>query len=163
MKSQNINGYSAIGVFRGKTKHNLGTLWRSAYILGAQYIFTVDGRYKKQSSDVLRTWARIPLFNYNDFDDLLNNIPFDCRLVGVEIDDNAEFLHDFQHPKRAIYLLGAEDTGLPDFVKEKCHYLIKLPGNSSLNVGVTGSIVLHDRVSKIPTILPPNHKESAEQ
>lgn len=159
MKTVNIKGYHAIGIFRGKTHHNMGTLWRSAYILGASYIFTVDGKYKKQSSDVLRTWSRIPLFTYKTFDDLLNNIPFDCRLIGVEIDDRAEMLHDFEHPKRAIYLLGAEDTGLPDFVKEKCHFLIKLPGNSSLNVGVTGSIVLHDRVSKVPCDLPPNHQD----
>ena len=27
-----------------------------------------------------------------------------------------------------------------------------------LNVGVTGAIVLHDRVSKVPTILPPDHR-----
>src|SRR5690606_25967021 len=137
---------------------NLGTLWRSAYILGASYIFTVDGRYKKQSSDVLKTWSRIPLFNYKDFDDLLNNIPHDCRLIGIEMDEKASFLHQFEHPKRAIYLLGAEDTGLPQFVKDKCHMLIKLPGNNSLNVGVTGSIVLHDRVSKLPKELPPHHK-----
>tara|TARA_B110000285_G_C14755195_1_gene437042 strand:- start:26 stop:505 length:480 start_codon:yes stop_codon:yes gene_type:complete len=159
MKTVNIKGYHAIGIFRGKTHHNMGTLWRSAYILGASYIFTVDGKYKKQSSDVLRTWSRIPLFSYKTFEDLLTNIPFDCRLVGVEIDDRAEMLHDFEHPKRAIYLLGAEDTGLPEFVKEKCHFLIKLPGNSSLNVGVTGSIVLHDRVAKVPCDLPPNHQE----
>jgi tRNA G18 (ribose-2'-O)-methylase SpoU len=159
MKTVNIKGYHAIGIFRGKTHHNMGTLWRSAYILGASYIFTVDGKYKKQSSDVLRTWSRIPLFTYKTFEDLLDNIPYDCRLVGVEIDDRAEMLHDFEHPKRAIYLLGAEDTGLPEFVKEKCHFLIKLPGNSSLNVGVTGSIVLHDRVSKVTCDLPPNHQE----
>ena len=159
MKTTNIKWYHAIGVFRGKTHHNIGTLWRSAYILGASYIFTVDGKYKKQSSDVLRTWSRIPLFTYKTFEDLLENIPFDCRLIGVEIDDRAEMLHEFEHPKRAIYLLGAEDSGLPEFVKEKCHFLIKLPGNSSLNVGVTGSIVLHDRVSKVPCDLPPNHQE----
>ncbi|MDG1427629.1 MAG: RNA methyltransferase [Crocinitomicaceae bacterium] len=159
MKTTNIKGYHAIGVFRGKTHHNIGTLWRSAYILGASYIFTVDGKYKKQSSDVLRTWSRIPLFTYKTFEDLLENIPFDCRLIGVEIDNRAEMLHEFEHPKRAIYLLGAEDSGLPEFVKEKCHFLIKLPGNSSLNVGVTGSIVLHDRVSKVPCDLPPNHQE----
>lgn len=78
--------------------------------------------------------------------------------MGVEIDERAEMLSEFEHPKRAIYLLGAEDTGLPDFVRERCHMLIKLPGNSSLNVGVTGSIVIHDRVSKMPTEFPPNHK-----
>ncbi len=160
MKAADNNGYFAIGVFRGKTQHNIGTLWRTAYILGAAYIFTVDGRYKKQSSDVLKSWSRIPLFNYKDFDELLQNIPYDCRLVGVEIDERSEMLHEFKHPKRAIYLLGAEDTGLPEFVKEKCHMLIKLPGNNSLNVGVTGSIVIHDRVSKIKTDFPPHHKDN---
>ena len=159
MKTINNAGYCAIGVFRGKTEHNIGTLWRSAYILGAAYIFTVDHKYKKQSSDVLRSWSRIPLFHYKSFDDLLNNIPYDCRLVGIEIDDKAEFLHEFQHPKRAIYLLGAEADGLPQEILDKCHFIVKLPGNSSLNVGVTGSIVLHDRATKIETILPPNLSE----
>ena len=159
MQTVNKKGYCAIGVFRGKTTHNIGTLWRSAFILGAAYIFTVENKYKKQASDVVRAWSRIPLFHYKSFDDLLNNIPHDCRLVGVEIDDRAEMLHEFQHPKRAIYLLGAEDTGLPEEVRAKCHFLIKLPGNSSLNVGVTGSIVLHDRVTKVPTDLPPYHTE----
>lgn len=159
MKTVNKRGYCAIGIFRGKTHHNLGTLWRSAYILGASYIFTVENKYKKQASDVTRTWSRIPLFHYKTFDDLLENIPYDCRLIGVEIDDRATMLHEFEHPKRAIYLLGAEDTGLPEEVREKCHMLIKLPGNSSLNVGVTGSIVLHDRASKVPTLFPPYHTE----
>jgi len=159
MQTINKKGYCAIGVYRGKTEHNIGTLWRSAFILGAAYIFTVENKYKKQSSDVVRAWSRIPLFHHKTFDDLLNNIPHDCRLVGVEIDDKAEWLHEFEHPKRAIYLLGAEDTGLPEEVKEKCHFLIKLPGNTSLNVGVTGSIVLHDRATKVPTDLPPYHKE----
>jgi len=159
MQTINKKGYCAIGVYRGKTEHNIGTLWRSAFILGAAYIFTVENKYKKQSSDVVRAWSRIPLFHHKTFDDLLNNIPHDCRLVGVEIDDKAQWLHEFEHPKRAIYLLGAEDTGLPEEVKEKCHFLIKLPGNTSLIVGVTGSIVLHDRATKVPTDLPPYHKE----
>lgn len=159
MKTKNGDGYYAIGIFRGKTHHNLGTLWRSAYILGAQYIFTVENKYKKQSSDVVRAWSRIPLFHYDSIEELLKNIPYDCRLVGVELTDDAEMLHTFVHPKRAIYLLGSEDSGLPEYIREKCHYIIKLPGNSSLNVGVTGSIVIHDRVAKSPITLPPNHNE----
>jgi tRNA G18 (ribose-2'-O)-methylase SpoU len=159
MKTKNTEGYCAIGVFRGKTEHNLGTLWRSAYILGASYIFTVDHKYKKQSSDVVKAWARIPLFHYKTFEDLLDNIPHDCRLVGVELTDDAEFLHEFKHPKRAIYLLGAENDGLPKEVLDKCHMIVKLPGNSSLNVAVTGSIVLHDRATKMITHFPPKHNE----
>jgi tRNA G18 (ribose-2'-O)-methylase SpoU len=159
MKTKNVEGYSAIGVFRGKTEHNLGTLWRSAYILGAAYIFTVDHRYKKQPSDVLKTWARIPLFHYKSFDDLLQNIPHDCRLVAVELTDDAILLDQFDHPKRAIYVLGAENEGLPKSILDKCHYVIKLAGNSSLNVGVAGSIVMHDRALKLGITLPPNHIE----
>lgn len=159
MKTKNIEGYCAIGVFRGKTGHNIGTLWRSAYILGASYIFTIDKRYKKQSSDVLKTWARIPLFHYDSFDEFMQNIPYDCRVIAVELTDEAVFLSDFEHPKRAIYILGAEDDGLPKEILEKCHYTVKLPGNNSLNVAVAGSIVLHDRASKVKTTLPPFHKE----
>lgn len=158
MKTVNSEGYFAIGVYKHKTEHNIGTLWRSAYVLGAAYLFTIGKRYKKQTSDVTKSWARIPLFYHETFEDLLENIPYDCRLVGVELDDKATPLHEFQHPKRAIYLLGSEDFGLPQEVRDKCHYLIKLPGNSSLNVGVTGGIVMHDRVCKMPTTLPPNHR-----
>ncbi len=154
MKNKNDEGYYAIGIYKGKTEHNIGTLWRSAYILGAAYIFTVGKRYKKQTSDTMITWSRIPLFHYDTMEDLLDNIPYDCRLIGIEMTDDAELLHDFEHPKRAIYLLGAEDIGLPETVLDKCHFKLKLPGNSSLNVGVTGGIVCHDRVSKITTTLP---------
>jgi tRNA G18 (ribose-2'-O)-methylase SpoU len=160
MKTSKSGNYSAIGVYKGKTAHNIGTLWRSAYILGASYIFTVEKKYKKQSSDVLQAWSRIPLFHYSTFEDLLNNIPYDCRLIGVELDESATLLSNFEHPQRAIYLLGSEDQGLPQEVLEKCHFVIKLPGYSSLNVGVAGAIVLHDRISKMPTILPPNHRHS---
>lgn len=159
MKTKNTEGYCAIGVYKGKTEHNIGTLWRSAFVLGAAYIFTVGKKYKKQSSDVVKTWSRIPLFHYDTFEDLTNNIPHDCRLVGVEITDDAQFLHEFDHPKRAIYLLGAEDDGLPKEVLEKCHYVVKITGNSSLNVDVSGSIILHDRVTKVPTVLPPHHNK----
>lgn len=159
MKTKNEQGFFAIGIFKHKTEHNVGTLWRSAFVLGASYIFTVGKKYKKQTSDVVRAWSRIPLFYYPEMEDLLNNIPYDCRLVGIEIDDNATPLHEFKHPQRAIYLLGSEDFGLPQEVKDKCHFLVRLPGNSSLNVGVTGGIVLHDRVCKIPTDLPGHHRE----
>ncbi|TNE55221.1 MAG: TrmH family RNA methyltransferase [Bacteroidetes bacterium] len=158
MKTKTQQGFFSIGVYRHKTDHNIGTLWRSAYILGASYIFTVCKKYKKQSSDVVKTWTRIPQFYYEDFDELMKNIPRDCRVVGVEMDDRAVELKDFEHPKRAIYLLGAEDNGLPPEVRDRCHFLVKLQGNSSMNVGVTGSIVMYDRISKIPTELPPDHR-----
>lgn len=161
MQTKNTEGYYAIGVYKHKTDHNIGTLWRTAYILGAKYIFTIGTKYKKQSSDVVRAWSRIPLFHYDTVEDFFNNIPHDCRVVGIELDESALPLSDFEHPKRAIYLLGSENFGLPEEVKEKCHFLLKLPGNSSLNVAVTGSIVCYERAVNQRTTLPPHHKDES--
>lgn len=140
--------FFGIGIYKPKTEHNIGSLWRTAYIMGAQYIFLIDKRYKRQGTDVLNTWSRIPLFQYPNFDDFYKAIPYNSRLVGVELDDEAQDLKDFEHPRRGIYLLGAEDGGLPKDVQERCHQLVKLPGNYSLNVAVTGSIVIYDRLTK---------------
>ena len=147
-------GYYGIGIFQHKRDHNIGTLWRSAYIMGASYIFTIGKNYKKQTSDVLKTWSRIPLFHYETFEDFKKSVPYDCQVVGIELDDRSVPIDSFEHPKRAIYLLGAEDNGLPEYALDYCHHLIQLPGDYSLNVAVTGSIVLHDRVRKMPSKLP---------
>jgi len=147
-------GFYAIGIYRHKRDHNIGSLWRTAYLLGAKYIFTIGKNYKKQSSDVLHTWARIPLFHFDTFEEFLKHIPYDCRLIGVEIDEKAQEISQFQHPKRSIYLLGSEDNGLTREAIDACHFLVKLQGNHSLNVAVAGSIVAYDRITKMKTDLP---------
>ena len=91
--------YFAIGIYKPKTAHNIGSLWRTAYIMGAQYIFLIDKRYTKQGSDVLNTWSRIPLFQFKTFEEFYSAIPYNSQLVGVELDDKAEELQTFEHPR----------------------------------------------------------------
>ena len=57
-------------------------------------------------------------------------------------------LGGFSHPKRAVYLLGSEDNGLTRKAMDKCHALVRLPGERSMNVAVAGSIVMYDRHNK---------------
>lgn len=140
--------YFAIGVMRPKTSENIGTLWRSAYIMGADFIFLIDRRYKQQASDTMKTWSKIPLFQFDSFETFYASMPYSCKLVGVELDQRAEPIKTYQHFDRAIYLLGSEDNGLPPNVIEKCHDLIQLPGEHSLNVAVAGSMVMYDRINK---------------
>jgi len=52
--------------------------------------------------------------------------------------------HD-AHPRRCVYLLGAEDHGLSKKAMQQCHHLIKFKSQKSLNVSVAGSIVMYDR------------------
>lgn len=148
------NGFYAIGILNNTTELNIGTLWRSAYILGASFIFTVDRKYKAQPSDVTSAWTKIPLYHYEDIDELFKNLPYSTKLVGIELTEDATLLSRFKHPDRAVYLLGNEQTGLPDYVLNKCHDVVQLPGHYSLNVAVAGSIVAHDRISKIAHVLP---------
>lgn len=144
----NGRGHFGIGVVRGKAAVNVGTLWRSAGILGAAYIFTVGERYPKQASDTIKAWRHIPLLKYADMDDLREHLPYDTRLIGIEMDERAKPLADFSHPERACYLLGAEDQGLTGAEMGACESLVRLPGDYSLNVAVAGSIVVYDRVTK---------------
>jgi len=50
MSAQN-GGYFEIGVYGAKRETNVGTLWHSAYQLGASGIFVIGRRYQKQSRE----------------------------------------------------------------------------------------------------------------
>lgn len=148
------NGFFGIGILTNNDEINIGTLWRSAFIYGASFIFTIDKKYKPQSSDVTQAWNKIPLYHYETIDQLKQNLPYSTKLIGVELDDSALAIGGYQHPERAVYLLGNEQVGLPKQIRQQCHELIQLPGNFSLNVAVTGSIVVYDRAIKRGTVLP---------
>lgn len=141
--------YFGIGIVRPKTRENVGVLWRTALIYGASFVFIIDAKYKKQASDVLKVWSKIPLFQFETVESFLNTVPYSCKIIGIEMDEDSIPIKDFEHPARAIYLLGSEDNGLSNVMKNKCQDLILLPGERSLNVAVAGSIVVFDRINKL--------------
>lgn len=144
-----MSGYFAIGIEHTKTETNVGTLLRSAHSFGAAFVFTIGRRYKKQASDTPKTYRHIPLFHFDTVDDLRRHLPYDCQLVGVELTNSSRPLPNYAHPKRACYLLGAEDHGLTKEAIIACHSVVQVPGASMcLNVAVAGSIVMYDRVVK---------------
>lgn len=142
-------GFFGIGCINMKNTLNYGTLFRTAQIFDADFIFVIGCRFKQQSSDTMKSWRHMPMFNYKDFEDFNNHRPYDCRLVGVELIKTATPIKDYKHPKQACYLLGAEDNGLTKEAISKCQDIIYLPGERSLNVSVAGSIVLFDRINKM--------------
>lgn len=142
-------GYFGIGCLNMKTSMNFGTLFRTAQVFGADFIFLIGCRFNQQSTDTMKSWKHIPTFVYKDFADFNEHRPYDCKLIGIELIETATPLKEFKHPKQACYLLGAEDNGLTKEAIEHCQEIIYLPGEHSLNVSVAGSIVLYDRVSKI--------------
>jgi len=144
-----------IGIYQSKKVDNLGTLWRSAYQLGAAGVFTINRRYNKQPSDPFAVERQIPLRNFDNFAQFMAQRPMNALLVGIE--ENGTPLSEFEHPPQAIYLLGAEDSGLPNSVLEKCQLIVSLEAmvRSSYNVAVAGSIVMYDRVFGNRMAFPP--------
>jgi len=145
-------GYFEIGVYHPKTEVNVGTLWRSAFQLGAQGIFTIGRRYKRQASDTANVMLQIPLRHYDSFDEFSKSLPTQASLIAVEM--GGRKLENFVHPKQAIYLLGAEDYGLPQEILDKCRLVVSIGSmrTFSYNVAVAGSIVMYSRFQQESSI-----------
>lgn len=137
--------YFGVAIYHPKIKTNVGSLFRTAHILGANFLATIGKRYTLQASDTTKAFLSVPMFEYKDFDAFYENLPRDCQLIGIELTEGAVLAETFVHPKRAIYLLGAEDYGIPEKHLKRCHHVIRLRGEMSMNVSVAGSIVLYGR------------------
>lgn len=142
------NGYFGIGCMNMKTSMNFGSLFRTAQIFGADFIFLIGGRFKKQASDTQCSWRHIPTYTYSNFADFNAHRPYACPLVGVELIETAIPLQLFKHPPQACYLLGSEEAGLSREAIRHCQQMVRLPGQHSVNVAVAGSIVLYHRIVK---------------
>lgn len=138
-------GYFGIAMWNPKNSHNWGSLLRTAQVLDASYIASIGARYRHQASDTHHSGKHVPTFAFTSFDEFYSHMPKDCQLVGVEMGEAACDLSKFKHPQRAIYLLGAEDNGLPRDILNRCHHVVKLKGERSLNVSIAGSIVVYHR------------------
>jgi tRNA G18 (ribose-2'-O)-methylase SpoU len=139
-------GFFEIGVFHPKTEENIGTLWRTAYQLGASGVFTIGRRYRRQASDTPYSSKHIPLRHFDTFDEFDAARPYNCPLIGIEMGGRP--LSQMVHPMQATYLLGSEDSGIPQCVLNKCQHIVSLESvrMASYNVAVAGSLVMYHRV-----------------
>jgi tRNA (guanosine-2'-O-)-methyltransferase len=147
-------GYCGIGIVAGKTPDNVGGLWRAAHAFGAAFIFTAGHRYpdERQPTDTSRAERHVPLFEYSNKFDFTKHLPRGCELVAIDCRVGQHHrpspLHEFKHPKRAVYALGAEDRGLPEWVLSQATHVVEIPSDLCLNVATAGAIVLYDRQAK---------------
>lgn len=143
-------GYFGIGIWCPKSDCNVGTLCRTAMSYDASFLFTVGRRMMKQASDTTKSHRHIATYNYKDLIDLKEHLPFGCQLIGIEMDERAKSLDQFIHPEQGCYILGADDNGLPDKVREACVKIVQVPMAAPLclNVATAGAMVMYDRFVK---------------
>ncbi len=73
-------------------------------------------------------------------------LPDDCRLVGVELTQDAIELPSFRHPSKAAYILGPEGGSLSPQMIESCEFVVKIPMSFCINVAMAGVVIMYDRM-----------------
>lgn len=147
-------GYFAIGVERVSKPMNLGNLIRSAYGFRASFAFTIDAdrRAFEAKSDTSKAAGHLPVYHWANASEM--QLPLHCRLVGVELLDEAIDLPSFRHPARAAYVLGPEKGSLSEALVARCDYVVKIPTAFCINVAMAGAIVMYDRVRSLGRFAP---------
>lgn len=142
-----MRGYFAVGVEGLSKTGNFGNLIRTAHAFGASYFFTVraETNVSRFGADTSRTSENIPYYPFETVADM--QLPNECKLVGIELVDDAIELPSFRHPPRAAYVLGPERASLSPEMTERCDYVIKIPTSFCINVATAGAIVMYDRVA----------------
>ncbi|HEX7198052.1 MAG TPA: TrmH family RNA methyltransferase, partial [Dongiaceae bacterium] len=108
-----MRGYFGVGVEGISKPMNLGSLLRSAHAFGASFAFTIAAAFDARaaaSADTSAAVASLPLHEYPDLAGF--ELPHGCRLVGIELIEDAVELPSFTHPPQAAYVLGAERASL---------------------------------------------------
>ena len=141
-----MRGYFGVGVEGVSKPMNLGNLVRIAHAFDASFFFSVAPRLKLSdaNSDTSRAQGALPFYSFEHPSDF--RMPLGCRLIGVEITDDAVELPRFRHPMRAAYVFGAERYSLSPQMLSLCEFVVKIPTRFSINVGMAGAIVLYDRL-----------------
>ena len=142
-----MKGYFGIGVEGVSKAMSVGTLFRTAHAFGASFVFTLRAQYNRREgahTDTSDTPRSVPTYNFADLEAF--RLPQGCRLVGVEITDDAIDLPSFKHPMAAAYVLGAEQDSLSPALTERCDYVVKIPTRFCVNVSVAAAIVMYDRM-----------------
>jgi len=146
MKSRGYFGIGAEGISKPM---NFGNLARTAHGFGASFVFTLapGERMKHVPADTTNSHDHMPWYSYSGIDTM--QLPDDCRLVGVELTDDAIALPSFRHPLRAAYLLGPENGSLSPAAMEVCEFIIKIPTAFCLNVATAGAVIMYDRMQSL--------------
>src|SRR5436190_22140874 len=118
---------------------------RSAHCFGASFTFTIGATYQalEARADTSKGRQHLPHYNWASVQELA--LPEGCRLVGVELLDEAVDLPSFRHPLRAAYVLGPEQGALSPELLARCAHVVRIPSSFSVNRARARALVLDDR------------------
>ncbi len=140
-----VRGFSCIGLESPKFAENVGSALRAAGCFGAAMVATSGQRFKNMPTDTRKLYKHLP---YLTVDDLQQAIPHMCVPVAIELLPDAIPLPQFNHPERAFYIFGPEDSSISATVLAWCKQHVYVPTEACMNIAATINVVLYDRQCK---------------
>jgi len=135
--------------------HNLGSIIRSAFCLGANGVVIPSDRAARVSATVGKTSAgsvwKMPIAKVTNISQAIDY--FKERgfwIFGAEV-TGGQNVREIDFQCHAVLVFGGEAKGLRPLIRKRCDYLINIPmvGDfNSLNVSVAAGIVLYEVMCK---------------
>ncbi len=150
-----MRGYFGIGVEGISKPMNVGALVRTAHAFDASFVFAIAPAVDPEAfaaSDTSHAVRAMPFYSFPTVAAL--TLPARCRLVGIELLDEAVELPSFRHPVQAAYVLGPERGNLSPELVERCEFVVRIPTRFSINLSVAGALVMYDRLISLGRFAP---------
>ncbi len=149
-----MRGYFGIGIEGASKPMNVGALFRTAHAFGASFVFTIAAHWKvrENQSDTSKALGHLPYYEWETAGDI--NLPKDCKVVAVELLNEATDLPSFAHPPKACYVLGRERGAVSQEVIDRADFVIRIPTKFCINVGLAGAIIMYDRLTSLGRFAP---------
>ncbi|CAH0990941.1 hypothetical protein SIN8267_01042 [Sinobacterium norvegicum] len=137
-----------IGLTNPKSVTNVGAVMRACGCYRADEIRYTGDRYDnaaKHQTDTQKAGAKIPLIKQQS---LLDDLADDISIVCVELVVGATPLPAFEHPDKAIYIFGPEDSTIKQPIIDKADAVVYIPTVGCMNMAATVNVLLYDRLAK---------------
>lgn len=151
-----IRGKAAVLLVNPKYPRNVGAVLRTCSAYGIDDLRYSGYRMDKALSELSRLPREERMKGYKDVTWGKDDRPFDEFVerrgytpIAIEVRENAEMLHTFDHPENALYVFGPEDGGLTNVTLRHCHRFVAIPTLRCLNLATAVSTVLYDRHVKL--------------
>ncbi|MFL2665294.1 MAG: TrmH family RNA methyltransferase [Dehalococcoidia bacterium] len=145
----NRRGFACVGLSNPQDGVNIGHALRAALCFDARLVIIENPgkniNIKKLLTDPGKAYRHIPIITTKN---ILDIIPTDCEIIGVELDPESIDIKKFSHPERACYIFGPENGSISKKILNKCDSIISIPTTISLNLGMTVNITMYDRLLK---------------
>ena len=144
----NVTINTIIALTNPKSSSNVGGAMRAAGCYNAQKVVYSGERFNRAvrlAADTQKIHETVPLMHYED---MLTALEPDMKLVCVDLIEGAIPLPNFEHPEKAMYLFGPEDSTIKQQVINKADYVVYVPTVGCMNLAASVNVVLYDKLAK---------------